>query len=169
MELGLLISWPLDREIILGCLAGPCVIMASFKVQEGRTLKEEESRQKNWVLGPRERTFFGMFPVQKEGLRCWTEGVRERSNEMKPEWEVEEVHESLEGHHRGPGFTLQAVDCDKCLSRGIIQYDNELVFYNLLGTSQGAQASTKFSTEVIISYISLSQCTEIHQVTHPEA
>lgn len=169
MELGLLISWPLDREIILGCLAGPCVIMASFKVQEGRTLKEEESRQKNWVLGPRERTFFGMFPVQKEGLRCWTEGVRERSNEMKPEWEVEEVHESLEGHHRGPGFTLQAVDCDKGLSRGIIQYDNELVFYNLLGTSQGAQASTKFSTEVIISYISLSQCTEIHQVTHPEA
>lgn len=58
---------------------------------------------------------------------------------MKLEREVEEVHESLEGHHQGTGFTLQVVDCDKGLSRGIIQYDNELVFYNLLGTSQGAR------------------------------
>ena len=47
MELRLLVSRPLDGENILDCLAGPCVIMASFKIEEGRMLKEKESRQKN--------------------------------------------------------------------------------------------------------------------------
>lgn len=53
-----------------------------------------------------------------------------------------EVHEGLGGHHQGLGFILQAVDCHKGLSRGIIQYYNELVFYNLLRTSQGAQTQS---------------------------
>lgn len=58
-------------------------------------------------------------------------------------------HPGAGGPQQGLGFTLSTVDYHNGLSQEMLQYNNELVVYNLLGSSQAAQ--TQSSSKLAIS------------------